>query len=239
MPTSLDDYVQECGRIGRDNSQSHAILLTHKDGNKGPHMTAEVKKYSTSTECLRQQILSYFGETCNTIFPPLCCSNCCDAAMSTKCCPCNAECDHRFDAKNCFCVKWCYEKLSFFPVMEKHKGAFTANDRRPCRTEMDGATLVKCREQLNKLSQSTGGAPALSCNLTTQVYTQLIDNLLRDHTHITSCVDILNKGAYSPEAAEKMLAILDRHAPRFSFHTSNDSILYDDDLVFSEDEDSV
>ena len=76
MPTNMDDYIQETGRVGRDGLQSYAVALIHSDSNKGPNMTSEVKNYSKSTTCLRKQLLAYFDETLDIELGEKCCSNC-------------------------------------------------------------------------------------------------------------------------------------------------------------------
>ena len=61
MPASLDDYMQESGWVGRDGVQNHAIV--HKDSNKGPHLSHEVKSYAGTAVCLRMKLMDYFGDT--------------------------------------------------------------------------------------------------------------------------------------------------------------------------------
>ena len=72
---SIDAYLQESGRCGRDGKQSDAILLYN--GINAKASDAEMKKYLESSTCRRQSLLKYFGIR-NLECPPghLCCDIC-------------------------------------------------------------------------------------------------------------------------------------------------------------------
>ena len=72
---SIDAYLQESGRCGRDGEQSDAILLYN--GVNARAADAEMKKYLESSTCRRQFLLNYFGVR-NLECPPghLCCDIC-------------------------------------------------------------------------------------------------------------------------------------------------------------------
>lgn len=87
IPTDLDQYTQESGRIGRDGRPSTAIVLYHSHSLKGKHMTEECKKYVSASLCRREQLLNFYEESIESPYEPqhLCCDVC------TKICKCGIE----------------------------------------------------------------------------------------------------------------------------------------------------
>ena len=53
----------------------------------------------------------------------------------------------------------------------------------------------------------------LAEHVSSQIYPQLIDNVLKNYAQIESCRDILDCGAYSMKTAESILDILDKFSP--------------------------
>ena len=53
-PSSLEQYVQESGRAGRDQKQSEAVMLY---GNAGRYVGMDVKEYGLNTKSCRRQLL--------------------------------------------------------------------------------------------------------------------------------------------------------------------------------------
>ena len=78
---SIDAYLQESGRCGRNGEQSDAILLYN--GINAKVADAEMKKYLDSSTCRRQFLLKHFGIN-NVECPPG--HSCCDiCANSCQC----------------------------------------------------------------------------------------------------------------------------------------------------------
>ena len=227
MPASLEDYVQEAGRIGRDGCLSHAIVYVHRDSNKGPHISTAVKTYTSTNECLRRKLMNYFNEEFEPLLPALCCSICYNSALSSGCCPCNYKCKHDFSTTRCYCVKWCHGHSAFLPAIDAPGPSQVTVSL--LRQEMSDAAIATCRQQLIQLAESSSSASTLPSNLSAQVYCKLIDNVLSNYQHIGSTHDILDQGAYSHETAQFILDILDDFAPIVS-----STILETDDVFGNE-----
>ena len=75
-PSSMENYIQEVGRAGRNGNQSHAIIYYNKLDISEKMTTVEpvIKDYCRATLCYRQLILRYFDFPHHT--QSKCCSNC-------------------------------------------------------------------------------------------------------------------------------------------------------------------
>ena len=82
---TVEAYVQECGRAGRDGDQSTCVLFYN--GLLSAHCDADMKEYIYIEECLRKWLMSHFSHTDNLKFDFLhnCCSNC------MQVCKCNGS----------------------------------------------------------------------------------------------------------------------------------------------------
>ena len=76
-PNDVDDYVQESGRAGQDNSKSLAILVSYPRCTYGK-VSKAVKDYvKNTTICRRKTLLQCFNvETCHEILKADCCGIC-------------------------------------------------------------------------------------------------------------------------------------------------------------------
>ena len=91
---SVDAYVQESGRGGRNWEQSHVILYTYSGCTKG-HISRDMKDYChNETVCRRHFLMSRFS---GTIQHPEPLYLCCDICQSMCVCACVCSC--------CFCPK--------------------------------------------------------------------------------------------------------------------------------------
>lgn len=118
-PSTVETFVQEVGRVGRDGSQSESILIFHKS--LASHASSEMVEYSESTiHCRRQFLMAKFPGNYSSLSSCLCC-DCC--------------------AKNCKCGKLdCFKKskkpLSDDPAVVQRRNVL-------------GADRVKLRGLLN------------------------------------------------------------------------------------------
>eukprot|EP00794_Sanderia_malayensis_P011601 gene11601-12795_t len=87
-PGDIDDYLQESGRAGRDNTQSHAILVLYPRCTSGK-VSQEMKVYAKNSEiCRRQAVLKLFPKSKLPV--DIAKHSCCDICSSS--CNC-AACD--------------------------------------------------------------------------------------------------------------------------------------------------
>lgn len=85
-PTTVEEYVQETGRSGRDGASSQAILYR---GVGGKHSTAKVKAYLANHELCRRRYLFQdflmFSEKDIHVRGCICCDVCCKLCKCTSC----------------------------------------------------------------------------------------------------------------------------------------------------------
>lgn len=83
-PKTIEAYIQECGRAGRDGLPSTAVIL--HNGLTSVYCDSDMKKLLNSEGCIRRSLASHFGfsmlDECEELHN--CCSYCC------KICECGA-----------------------------------------------------------------------------------------------------------------------------------------------------
>lgn len=97
-PSSVDEYIQESGRGGRDGEASQSVLIYHPNALKGRNITSDMKQYVRSKLCRRETLLKLFDSNVSSdvVHPHLCCDFC---------------------LNNCSCDE---DHSQFFSLTEKH-----------------------------------------------------------------------------------------------------------------------
>ena len=110
--SDIDDYVQECGRVGRDEaSQSHAVLLKYSGCTRSKHIVNQMKEYVKNVDvCRRKLLMKPFSEEFNKSVIG---HNCCDICATSCACACT-DCPEN----DCSCTAKC--NVDNMSTIEKH-----------------------------------------------------------------------------------------------------------------------
>ena len=77
ISSSLDDFMQESGRAGREGQRCYSIVLYHSHSLKGSVISEEAKKFLKTDRCRRKVLLELVGEQCSVNSgKPECCDIC-------------------------------------------------------------------------------------------------------------------------------------------------------------------
>lgn len=191
--------MQETGRARRDGSSSEAILLYHPSTLAGSNVSDSMKLYVKAEDCRRELILKEFGETSNMVGSYQCCDNC---ARKIDCCSCGSTvvCDHINQI--CFCVKWCGvmsppELQSLSPPLGKT----------PVRLCIPPNMTDQFVEEVWALTVLNDVLPENCSN----IYPELVDNILLNHTYVENYEHVLSLGALCIEDAEQILDLIENY----------------------------
>lgn len=201
IPASLDDFVQETGRIGRDGQPSYSVVLIHKDSNRGKNISQPSKNFTSEPGCFRTKLLTYFCEPNTATVSHTCCSECHRKLIAMS------KCEHD---SSCFCVKlqevpdYFTSPLDSYPIPAQVQPQVVRPSHADL-TEMRNDILSIRTELLN---------PFLPTHLATGIYPTFLDALMEHYRHISSVEDIITIGAYSHQVAQKILNILDESVPK-------------------------
>jgi len=82
-PNSMDDYLQQIGRAGRNGEQSHAILLYNRNQLRNVEQSVMNLLKNPNLQCLRKIALNDFAKGDNEPLTP---HSCCITCAKTCCC---------------------------------------------------------------------------------------------------------------------------------------------------------
>lgn len=96
LTSALDDYLQECGRVGRDTNQmSHAVLLKYKRCTRSKNISKPMKDYIKNTsECRRVILMKAFSKNPTKGDIGLACCDICAKTCTCKCCCSAPNCNY-------------------------------------------------------------------------------------------------------------------------------------------------
>ena len=223
-PKLLDEYLQQSGRVGRDKSPSHAILLLFKQCTAGGGFEDELKAYISNSEVCRRTVLL------NAIQNPTVKSlailhSCCDICAQTCTCLCNCsvatecQCDKRCVGPNVYLSKAENEiinqktdikSISDLPKVWPHIG-----DHDRLKFEQSLGEI-----RLSLLDQECAKDMIVHADIVTGFSSQLIHSLVDNLEYISSVETLMNFFPFFN--VSHAVLVYDLIAARFpSHHTVN------------------
>lgn len=200
-PSSVDQYLQETGRGGRDGLSAYAVLIKHKYSLSGK-VEDDMKEYIKSEKCRRHSLLSVFQESPTLQSSPACCDICTGAHIGeSSCCSCSiqSKCFHK--TQTCYCVRWC-------GVIHPLELTIVNSDNETVSQEIQRSSVDETELRL-ALLQIRSECHVLPSNVS-NLYPELVDALVRDHIYVKDVDDVMRMGALSRCDAHAIFEILDR-----------------------------
>ena len=89
--SGIDDYLQESGRVGRNNKKAHAVLSRYKGSTRSRNITKEMKEYTRNENICRRNLLlkSFTASPSQTPILQTCCDICAEKCICL--CTCGAK----------------------------------------------------------------------------------------------------------------------------------------------------
>lgn len=162
VPCSIEEYLQEAGRAGRDGFPATAhIYYNSSDISKArKHLSEEMRAYVQTTKCKREMILSYFG-------------------FQLPCLPIVHECCD-FHRKSCDCDDCLQDIMEEIQLKESEKEGVTATTSSVTNT-LSESEMNQLYEELQTFRLSLPGTGP-SCVGSTSLVTGITLDLLKDIT---------------------------------------------------------
>lgn len=215
-PSSMDMYVQESGRAGRDGQLADCVILYHRYALSG-ETTSEVKTYMKGSTCRRNQIMSTFNLSSSFSGRLLCCDICCQGYVCCSC-PLQVQCDHT-DNQSCYCVRWC----AVVGLRNSFTVATSQESRLKVRSKVPSSMLTQFERDIRHLGSESRTLPVST------IYPELVQKLLSEHEYLDSIQDVMDLGAFSVNDASSILSIINQYTEDLDMNESMSALNLDSD----------
>lgn len=192
-PRSLQGFMQESGRGGRNGCKCNSILYTLPGDTT--HSDQEIKDYIKAETCRRQYLIRIFTPEKNVTkeLGHLCCDNC---QKECECSDCQTGQNDTILTQQL--AQFSLEDYSFDKEMSVR--TVSTQQRQILKTQ-----LIKYRQELIVLSNSSMIHPDIFTGLSDQVIEQIVKNV---HC-LETLDDILDVYIFNKTVATKVLSIID------------------------------